>query len=92
VLLCKKRVALLALPFVSVPVAWASTLVPRHHKTQGYPSPICNLLFCYIWQGLHMSFDVYNQNSLRFFNIQGSIEKASEWYSLEGNMQYFLKD
>jgi hypothetical protein len=39
-----------------------------------------------------MSFDVYNQNSLRFFNIQGSIEKASEWYSLEGNMQYFLKD
>jgi len=39
----------------------------------------------------HMSFDVYNQNSLRFFNIQGSIEKASEWYTLEGNMQYFLK-
>jgi hypothetical protein len=39
----------------------------------------------------HMSFDVYNQNSPRFFNIQGSIEKASEWYSLEGNMQYFLK-
>jgi hypothetical protein len=26
----------------------------------------------------HMSFDVYNQNSPRFFNIQGSIEKASE--------------
>jgi hypothetical protein len=24
----------------------------------------------------HMSFDVYNQNSPRFFNIQGSIEKA----------------
>jgi hypothetical protein len=38
----------------------------------------------------HMSFDVYNQNSPRFLNIQGSIEKASEWYSLEGNMQYFL--
>jgi hypothetical protein len=39
----------------------------------------------------HMSFDVYNQNSPRFFNIQGSIEKASEWYTSEGNMQYFLK-
>jgi hypothetical protein len=39
----------------------------------------------------HMSFDVYNQNSPRFFNIQGSIEKASESYTLEGNMQYFLK-
>jgi hypothetical protein len=39
----------------------------------------------------HMSFDVYNQNSRRFFNIQGSIEKASELYTLEGNMQYFLK-
>ncbi len=39
----------------------------------------------------HMSFDVCNQNSPRFFNIQGSIEKASESYSLEGNMQYFLK-
>ncbi len=39
----------------------------------------------------HMSFDVYNQNSPRFFNIQGSIQKASESYTLEGNMQYFLK-
>jgi hypothetical protein len=26
----------------------------------------------------HMSFDGYNQNSPRFSNIQGSIEKASE--------------
>jgi hypothetical protein len=26
----------------------------------------------------HMSFDVYNQSSPRLFNIQGSIEKASE--------------
>ncbi len=55
VLLCKKRVVLLALPFFSVPVTWASTLVPRHLKKwkcfQGYPSPICNSLFCYIWQG-----------------------------------------
>jgi hypothetical protein len=32
----------------------------------------------------HMSFDVYNQNSPRFFSIQGSIEKVSEWYTLEG--------
>jgi hypothetical protein len=39
----------------------------------------------------HMSFDVYNQNSPRFFNIQGSVEKASEWNTLEGNIQYFLK-
>jgi hypothetical protein len=39
----------------------------------------------------HMSFDVCNQNSPWFFNIQGSIEKASEWYTLEGKMQYFLK-
>ncbi len=39
----------------------------------------------------HMSFDVYNQNSPRFFNIQGSIEKAGEWYTLEGNLQYYLK-
>jgi hypothetical protein len=39
----------------------------------------------------HKSFDVYNQNSPRLFHIQGSIEKASEWYTSEGNMQYFLK-
>jgi len=26
----------------------------------------------------HMSFDVYNPNSPRFSNIQGSVEKASE--------------
>jgi hypothetical protein len=39
----------------------------------------------------HMSVDVYNQNSPRFSNIQGCIEKASEYCTLEGNMQYFLK-
>jgi hypothetical protein len=39
----------------------------------------------------HMSFDVYNQNSPRFLNIQGSMEKASESYTSEGKMQYFLK-
>jgi hypothetical protein len=27
-----------------------------------------------------MSFDAYNQNSPRFSNIQGSIEKASEYF------------
>jgi hypothetical protein len=39
----------------------------------------------------HKSFDVYNQNSPRFINIQRDpLEKQVNGNTLEGNMQYFL--